>query len=225
MTPCARLLVSLAALSVGTVLITATGGCVQRRLSITSEPSGALITIGDHEVGRTPLETTFKFHGVYDILVELDGYEPLRTTSTASAPFYEYPGPDIIAEALPMKLENTQRWHYVLEPRLEDQLTQAELESGMVTRANDLRAQLAATPPPPPPKRAWLTGDQATQPVSTDIETLPADSDRSVPDPTLEPAVEPVSEPTTGTPAEPPLAPAAEPASVRPIGRMTPVGN
>jgi hypothetical protein len=39
-------------LLVGGMLLLA--GCVERRLTITSEPSGALVTVNSKEVGRTP---------------------------------------------------------------------------------------------------------------------------------------------------------------------------
>lgn len=193
-------------------LVGCTGGCVERRLSITSEPSGALVSIGDRDMGRTPLETSFKFHGSYDVLVQHDGYEPLRTTADAVPPLYEYPGPDLVAELLPIKFRNTQRWHFVLEPRLEDQLTQAELEAGMVERATALRAQLDATQPPPPPRRPWLTGQAELAATAEEAAAQPEEP--AEPAPVEAPAVQP-SSPQPQTP------PAAEPSA--PIGQMTPV--
>lgn len=187
-------------------------GCVERTLSITSEPTGALVTIGDHEVGRTPLETTFKFHGTYDVLVTLDGYEPLRTTAKAKAPLYEYPGPDVVAEVLPFTFRNNQDWHFVLEPRLEDTLSTAELESGMLSRAHELREQLAQTPPPAPPKRPWLEGE------STDGADQPADE---APEESAPEATKQTEPPAQSTASSPPVPQAAPPA--RPMGRMTPV--
>ncbi len=190
-----------ATLSLASVVMFTAIGCVERRLSITSEPSGALVTLGDNEVGRTPLETTFKFHGKYDVLVTLDGYEPLRTISKASAPIYEYPGPDLIAEIIPLTFRNTQHWHYVLEPRLEDSLPKPELEAGMIDRALQLREQLAQTKPPPPPERPWLEGNQSPLAESESAEQIE----------TTQQEVSPTSEPST-----PPTQPA-------PMGTMTPV--
>lgn len=120
----------------------ATVGCVERRISVTTEPPGALVWINDQEVGRTPLETNFKFHGVYDVRVELDGYEPLSTSAKASAPWYEYPVIDLFAEATPWTNRNTQEWHFELEERLEGRVSPEELESGLIERAGELRGQL-----------------------------------------------------------------------------------
>lgn len=196
---------------VAALVMLAAGGCVERRLSITSEPSGALVTLGDNEVGRTPLETTFKFHGKYDVLVTLDGYEPMRTTSKASAPVYEYPGPDLIAEILPLTFHNTQHWHYVLEPRLEDSIPKPELEAGMVDRALQLREQLAQTKPPPPPKRPWLEGNQSAKPQS------------AKPSPETDELAEHAQGVESGEPVEPPASEAPVAPPVVPMGTMTPV--
>jgi len=118
-------------------------GCVERRIRVTSEPAGALVWINDHEVGRTPVETTFKYHGAYDVRLELEGYEPLETRADAVAPWYEYPGPDLVAEVLPFIVRNTQRWHFELEESPERRLGADELESELLERADELRGQTA----------------------------------------------------------------------------------
>lgn len=88
-------------------------GCVQRTLSITSDPPGALVWLNDQEVGRTPLEVPFTFYGVYDVRLEADGYEPLWTTGDAPMPWWEAPGPDLFAEMIP-GAESRVAWHYEL---------------------------------------------------------------------------------------------------------------
>jgi hypothetical protein len=75
------------------------GGCSSRRISITSEPSGATVTVNDVEIGRTPVEADFTYYGVYDVLVTKEGFEPLRTKARASAPIYEYPPVDLAMRA------------------------------------------------------------------------------------------------------------------------------
>ncbi|MEM7681987.1 MAG: PEGA domain-containing protein [Planctomycetota bacterium] len=92
-------------------------GCVERTITVTSEPSGALVTLNDVQVGRTPLTTDFLFYGVYDVRVTKDGYAPLRTQAEAEAPWWDYPGPDLFAEAVP-GLKSEVAWHFELEPRL-----------------------------------------------------------------------------------------------------------
>ena len=92
------------------------GGCVQRTISITSDPPGALVELNDEEVGRTPVTVPFTFYGTYDVYLEADGYTSLRTERVAEAPWWEAPGPDLVAEALPGVNSVDLKWHFAMEP-------------------------------------------------------------------------------------------------------------
>jgi hypothetical protein len=121
-------------------------GCVERRIEITSEPSGALVWLNDQQIGQTPTEATFRFHGVYDVRLELDGFEPLITEASASPPIYEHAPLDLFAEALPLRLENVHQWHFVLEPSLESVASTEDLEAGLLERASAMRESLETDP-------------------------------------------------------------------------------
>ena len=119
----------------------AASGCVERQIRVTSDPPGALVWLNDREVGRTPVETRFTFHGDYDVRVELDGYEPIQTELRAKAPVYEWPGIDLVATVLPVQFDNTIAWHFDLEPSLERSLPADAFEAELLARARELRAQ------------------------------------------------------------------------------------
>ncbi|MFN3168166.1 MAG: PEGA domain-containing protein [Phycisphaeraceae bacterium] len=89
-------------------------GCVERRLIITSEPPGALVYLNDREQGRTPLEVPFTWYGVYDVRLEREGYTTLLTQREAERPWWEAPGPDLFAEAIPDKRVEI-RWHLEMQ--------------------------------------------------------------------------------------------------------------
>jgi len=96
-------------------------GCIERTIHITSDPQGALVHLNDEEVGRTPLTVPFTFYGIYDVSLQLDGYQTLWTQHKAKAPWWETPGPDLIAEAIP-GLKSKQHWHFQLQlPPIYDQ--------------------------------------------------------------------------------------------------------
>lgn len=114
-----------------------TTGCVQRTIKIDSTPQGALVHLNDQEVGRTPLSVPYKFYGVYDVRLELDGYKPLWTQEEAKAPWWETPGPDIIAEAI-SDAHVIQDWHFELEPKL------AVSDAEVVERAEELKSQVGS---------------------------------------------------------------------------------
>ena len=120
--------------------------CVERRIEITSEPSGALVWVNDQQVGRTPTQAAFLYHGVYDVRVQLDGFEPLVTEAAASPPLYEHAPLDLFAEMAPARIQNVQKWHFVLEPSLESTLSREELEAGLLERAAVMRGELEAVP-------------------------------------------------------------------------------
>ena len=109
-------------------------GCIQRTITITSEPEGALVHLNDTEVGRTPLTVPFTFYGTYDVRIEKEGFETLTTTTEAQMPWWEAPGPDLVAEALPGERDVALKWDYVLTPA---QPVNAE---GLIDRAKQLRA-------------------------------------------------------------------------------------
>jgi hypothetical protein len=90
-------------------------GCVERRLVITSEPAGALVYLNDQEVGRTPLEVPFTWYGTYDVRLEREGYQMLQTEQVAERPWWETPGPDLFAEAVPDKQVEI-AWHLQMTP-------------------------------------------------------------------------------------------------------------
>lgn len=97
------------------------GGCVQRTIEITSEPTGAQVYLNDVEVGRTPLEVGFTYFGTYDVRLRKAGYEPLTTNAKTDAPMHEWPGFDMVAMAWPDTKRTVIRWHFEMEPSIVDE--------------------------------------------------------------------------------------------------------
>jgi PEGA domain len=119
--------------------------CASRRVDITSEPPGALVFLNDTEIGTTPCSAEFRFYGSYDVRLEKTGFEPLRTRADASAPIYEYPPLDLAAEASPIPVSTTIRWHFTLTPSLEKTQSEADLEQGLIERAKEMGKRLEPT--------------------------------------------------------------------------------
>lgn len=111
-------------------------GCVQRQITITSDPPGALVYLNDEEVGRTPLTVPFTFYGTYDVRLEADGYEPLWTSQKAKAPWWEAPGPDLVAEMVPNNKVQLD-WHFTMQPAVAADGQDVDL---LKDRARQLRA-------------------------------------------------------------------------------------
>jgi len=90
-------------------------GCVEREMTITSQPEGALVFVSDVEVGRTPLTIPFTWYGDYDIILRKDGYRTLKTHADISAPWYEIPPADLFSALAPWTYRDRRFLHYTLE--------------------------------------------------------------------------------------------------------------
>jgi len=133
-----------AALLCAAFLLATISGCIERRIYITSEPPGATVWVNDVEAGRTPTSVSFTYFGNYDVRMRKDGFEPLITKGEANPPLYEFPGPDLVATAVPARIKTDVKWHYVLAPKDESVGSQSEFESGLMKRASGLRGRIPA---------------------------------------------------------------------------------
>lgn len=118
----------------------AAGGCLERTITVTTEPPGAVVTLNDVEIGRSPVTAEFRYFGVYDIRVEREGCEPLATSRETTTPIWEYPGLDLFAIAAPWRVKTAIEWHFELVPRAEAGSPEAvEAEEALLLRAEQLR--------------------------------------------------------------------------------------
>jgi hypothetical protein len=127
--------------------IVGTAGCVERTLSIQSNPPGALVYMNDQEVGRTPLKRRFLWYGYYDVQVRKDGYQSLNTTTPVIAPWWQWVPFDLVAELLPVQLEDNHDLSYHLQPQSQVQVD----PEAIVERGQQLREQLESSRLPVPP--------------------------------------------------------------------------
>lgn len=134
------ILVAVAAL----FIIACTPGCVERALVITSEPTGAYVTVNQQWRGTTPYVLPFKHYGVYDIWIEHPGIEedgrmvnfyPMHVGEPVNAPGYQKAGADFVTEVLlPTTLQDQHNLHYILE-----RVDQADDVDDVLARARQLR--------------------------------------------------------------------------------------
>lgn len=117
------------------------GGCVERKLTLTSEPSGALVFMNDKEIGRTPMETDFVWYGKYDVQVRKEGYLTFDKPQRLKTPWWQIPPIDLFAELMPWHPTDRQALHFQLTPRP----TTEPSPEGMVARAGELQPLLEST--------------------------------------------------------------------------------
>ena len=85
--------------------VVAVAGCVERRLTVHSEPEGALVYLNNQEVGRTPMTHGFIWYGTYDVRLRQAGYETLKTQQSIVAPWWQWVPFDFFADILPATSE------------------------------------------------------------------------------------------------------------------------
>jgi hypothetical protein len=79
-------------------LTVAACGCVQRRMTIRSDPPGALVYVDDYEIGNTPVSTDFVYYGTRKIRLVKDGYETLTVRQPFPVPWYQIFPLDFVTE-------------------------------------------------------------------------------------------------------------------------------
>jgi hypothetical protein len=75
-------------------------GCVQRRMTIRSNPPGALVYVDDYQIGTTPVSHDFVYYGTRKIRLVKDGYETLTVRQPFPVPWYEIFPLDFVTENL-----------------------------------------------------------------------------------------------------------------------------
>lgn len=91
---------------------------MRRRLTITSDPPGALVYLNDQEIGKTPIAYNFIYSGAYKIRCSKDSYETKTVMHRVGTPWYLYPGVDFFSENfVPGQISDLQSCHVELEPK------------------------------------------------------------------------------------------------------------
>lgn len=94
-----------------------TAGCVERRLTIETEPSEAVVWLNDEEVGTTPVTVGFNWYGDYSVRVEKSGYAILNTHRELERPLHDKFPFDFFAEVLwPQRIVDEYTWRFELQP-------------------------------------------------------------------------------------------------------------
>ena len=131
----------------GLMLCTCQSGCVQRRMTVRSNPPGALLYVDDYEIGTTPVSTSFTYYGTRKFRLEKDGCETLTVMQTILPPWYEFPPMDFVSENfVPGNIRDQRVLDFQLKPQIvvptEQLLSRAEgLRRGIHTATSTATQQ------------------------------------------------------------------------------------
>ncbi|MGL6194183.1 MAG: PEGA domain-containing protein [Thermoguttaceae bacterium] len=125
-------------------------GCVRRRLTLRSEPPGAVVFLDKREIGKTPISTNFNYYGKREVKFVKDGYETHTEIIDIRAPWYEWPGIDFVSEVLvPGEITDKRNWDVKLRPQTvvspDDLVAQAERLKAVAHSSGTLRIDAVGT--------------------------------------------------------------------------------
>ena len=160
------------------LLAVATAGCVQRRMTIRSNPPGALVYVDDYQIGTTPVSHDFVYYGTRKIRLVKDGYETLTVRQPFPIPWYEYFPLDFVSENLiPWEIRDERVVDLAMAPAA---ATPPEV---VVARAEQARLAAGSMPPAVPTS----TGTPPVAAPPAPVQPLPAPS-AAAPQPMVPPA-------------------------------------
>ena len=112
-------------------------GCVERQLTINTEPQGALVFLNDEEIGESPVTVSFEWYGDYNVRISKEGYETLNTHRKLKAPWYDKFPFDFFAQLIvPKRIVDSYEWAFPLEEK--KQISREKL----IKNAEELKKQL-----------------------------------------------------------------------------------
>ena len=113
-------------------------GCVERKLTINTEPPGALVVLNDEEIGTSPVTVSFEWYGDYWVRISKDGYENLNTHRPLKGPWYDSFPFDFFAQIISSdRIVDSYEWTFPLEPK--KQISREKLIQAAEKLEKDLR--------------------------------------------------------------------------------------
>ena len=120
-------------------------GCVERTLTVRTDPPGARIYLDDVERGETPCTFEFNFYGHRELVLRKDGHETTKQIIEVKAPLHSIFPLDIFFDLIwPLTIEENHFYEVVLQP-----LTRPDAEK-LIFRAKELRERLHSPSPAAP---------------------------------------------------------------------------
>ncbi|MEY3206615.1 MAG: hypothetical protein RLZZ21_2946 [Planctomycetota bacterium] len=143
-------------------------GCVQRRMTIRSNPPGALVYVDDYQLGTAPVSHDFVYYGTRKIRLVKDGYETLTVRQPFPLPWYQYFPLDFVTEnLLPWEIRDERVVDLAMQPA---GVTPPE---SVVARAEQARLSAGSLPAAPAPQVVTpLPQAVAPQPIPAPFQGL-----------------------------------------------------
>jgi hypothetical protein len=102
------------------IILLAVAGCVERKLTINTNPAGAQVFLNDEEIGVSPVTASFNWYGDYNITIRKQGCETLQTHRKLQAPWNDFFPFDFLTQVLyPGRIVDSRELSFELAPQKE----------------------------------------------------------------------------------------------------------
>ncbi len=110
-------------------------GCVHRRLTINSNPAGALVRVDGEDVGYTPTSIDYTWYGTREVQLLKDGYETQTQLIDINPPWYQRFPLDFFSDNfLGTHIRDHRRYDIQMQPR------QPDFAPDVIQRGRSLRS-------------------------------------------------------------------------------------
>ncbi len=181
-------------------------GCVQRRMTIRSNPPGAFVYVDEYPIGTTPVSTDYVYYGRRNFRLVRDGYETLHVEQKVAAPWYQWFGIDFISENLiPYNIRDERTIDFQMAPQKLQPAPQ------LTARAEELRASSQAQRYVPVTPANTLAPGAASGPIAVPPPPATVPPGYPAAPPPGYPAAPPPGYPTAPPPGYPATLPPGQP--------------
>lgn len=113
-------------------------GCVSRRMTIRTDPPGALVEVDGERLGLSPVSMDFTYYGTHEITLSAPGFETLKVQQPVARPIYQRIPIDFVSNHfLGTHVTDRHEFSYRLRPRVEP----INEESNLIDRGQNFRSQ------------------------------------------------------------------------------------
>jgi hypothetical protein len=144
------------------------GGCVERKFVVETDPPNALVLVNNDRLGSSPAYGSFVYYGKYNFTLMLPGYETLHVQECLTPPWYEWWPLDFFFETLwPFELEDNHAFRYRMVP------VQIPNTEDVLRRSTEVREQGRNVRPAPTPPEAPAPPTAAVPPPAGEVPAAP----------------------------------------------------
>ena len=118
------------------ILLFSQVGCVHRRMTIQTNPPGALVKVDGKDVGYSPTSIDFTWYGQREVQVMKDGYQTQTQIVSLDAPWYQKFPLDFVSDNfLGTHVRDHRRFTIQMQP------WKTETSSNVIQRGRSLRSE------------------------------------------------------------------------------------